>query len=309
MMNEVEIIDRFRAIQRTMCGWIDIETINQLAWEDVETVQAELIKINVHQGIQEECQNLEIKEVDFVNAAGGAKVKTYLAEQYNKLICYVKEELTQVPFSQLASLNYGNVLDAFRRTTPGYGGISGAKLILANGQYLWNGDEWNHLREVALLKPFTAYCESLNEELSRLWACWQLDGPQAGITSNPEVLTGSAMEPDSFQWRDLKCLALFLAIRYVSTKDPKSYLADDQIADDIAKSAGHVGKGSGHRLRGYFNQYQSATGRMAKNRLNSTVVRRYNTVIPELKAYPPECLALAESERAILRSRSPNGEE
>lgn len=109
------------------------------------------------------------------------------------------------------------------------------------------------------------------------------------------------------EWPNLKCLALFHALR-VAAGDRQANLPTDTEADKVARDATYVGKGSGKRLRSHFNTYRNEAGRTGKGVRSTEVLKRYDAVIPKLEE-GSKALNLATTERELVRSRAHNQEE
>jgi len=141
---------------------------------------------------------------------------------------------------------------------------------------------------------------NFSEPIRKALAAWVVNAKQRlePHYSVNEVPTKSKAK----EWTSLRACALFHALLFEANKTEIVNLSTEVLANDVATSAGHGGKGCGKRLCRYFTLYRSVKNRMAVGRLNSTVWKRYDEVICKLGNYP-EALAMAKKERKEVYER------
>ena len=119
------------------------------------------------------------------------------------------------------------------------------------------------------------------------------------------IPSATAKAPKPNGWPDLKTIALFRALRF-ETGDRTADLTQAN-AQQVAIEAGRTAKSSGKELRQHFHRYASAKNRVVERTGDSKrpgdIEKRYEAVIAMLGSWPA-ALALAQSERIIVRNRS-----
>ena len=134
---------------------------------------------------------------------------------------------------------------------------------------------------------------------------------QAMISAaNNSTTTATAKAPKPNGRPDLKTIALFRALRYV-TGDGAADITQAN-AQQVAAEAGLTAKSSGKELRAHFHRYALAMNKVSERTKDSKrpgdIEKRYDAAIAMLGPWPA-ALALAESERIIVRTRSQGVED
>lgn len=131
-------------------------------------------------------------------------------------------------------------------------------------------------------------------------------------TTTTKASKVKATTSDPNAWPDLKSLALFYAYRWEHENGAVDFTSVDA-ANDIARQAGFASRSSGKTLLENYRRY--TVGEPGMRRIERTkegtrpgdILRRFALVLDRLAAHP-ESLAIAQTEHAIVRTRS-NGSE